>query len=401
MTKFRSIPLFVLFLTLYALIDRYCFTDFSGHTKILFDFLEHGSFPSPPLYFAVLYVCGEFFSWGLSLATHLTGAAPGPETIHASGYAVAVYFLMACFTVFKFLVAETVFRHIVERKNVTVHEQRRIGILVLLLLFAHPVSLFFRHMYLGFAAVNVWHNSSTIMMVPFAVWLFFLTRQWLTRPEASITTAVPVVIVAIVNILIKPSYCFVYVVVLPVIAFLTYRFSARFYHSLLITAVIALGILIQYILLYHVATDFETCGYTGTNSKVIISPFTVWFFYAGYVIPLNLLFSILFPLCVLWTYGRKVICDTGYQFAWLSFIVALLIFICVAESGPRLYHANFSWQLVPCTFILFLYSLALLYKHQGSGVSKFKYRLSQIAFCAHVLCGFVYVGRMILFHQYV
>jgi len=400
MKKFQYTLLFIFFFILYALIDRNCFTDNSGYTKILFDFLNHGSFPSPPLYFALLYIFGEFFCWGLAVATHLPGADLGISALRTTGYSMAVYFLWSCFAVIKFYFAEMLFKHIVDRQEIVALGEQRISILVLLLFFAHPLSLFFKHMYLGFAAVNVWHNSSTIMMVPFAIWLFALTRNWFTKADTAITAALPLVFVAIFNILIKPSYCLVYVIVFPVFSLITYRFSAKFYQSLLITACITLAIFIQYILLYYCTTDFESSGYTGTNSKVIISPFTVWFFYSGYLIPIKLLLSIMFPLCVLWTLGHRITRDPGYQFAWLGFFVALLIFICVAESGPRLYHANFSWQLIPANFILFLYSLALFYKNKTASISRFKYRLTQAVFYAHVFCGVFYVYRMISLHQY-
>ena len=92
---------------------------------------------------------------------------------------------------------------------------------------------YFMHagMYLGYYVPNVWHNSTLLCMMPFAIITYFLTicqfEHFDQRRNRLITLSV------VLGVLVKPSFFFVYVVACPICMFIKYRFRKEFFISLL------------------------------------------------------------------------------------------------------------------------------------------------------------------------
>lgn len=85
-------------------------------------------------------------------------------------------------------------------------------------------------MYLGYYVPNVWHNSTTIFLFPFAIFLFFLSckqlecycfkRNWI------------ITLLVILNVFIKPSFFFVFVCAYPLMLLYKYGLKKSFWLSI-------------------------------------------------------------------------------------------------------------------------------------------------------------------------
>ena len=136
----------------------------------------------------------------------------------------------------------------------------------------------------------------------------------------------------------------------------------------------------------------------GTGLKIDF--FNVWSFFSD-SIPLSFLASFLFPLVVFFVYPKKASSWYLYRYAWALSAAGLLVYITVSETGPREFHANFSWQVIMSMYTLFLVSVTLMV-YQMSGRSRWAWRewLVGGTFLLHVLAGVSYVVRYMVIEDF-
>ncbi|MGF2413936.1 MAG: hypothetical protein ACQUYJ_16510, partial [Ferruginibacter sp.] len=222
----------------------------------------------------------------------------------------------------------------------------------MLCVFALPGLNFFevKDFYLGQLAPNVWHNSTVIFLMPFAMLLFFKSYELLvlSKTAKNKNLLVQVGVLIVINVLIKPSFLFT---LLPsVFIFFVYNklfsqgSSNRFAH-LLPYIFGLLFIAVEYYIIYRLGYTSSVTSTQGETSKVIVAPFKVWQHFSSNIV-IAIITSLFFPLVYLAVSKGQVLKNKIVQFAVLNFVIGLSIWILFAEEGVRMFHGNFFWQVV-------------------------------------------------------
>ncbi len=269
---------------------------------------------------------------------------------------------------------------------------------LLLLTFSLPTPSSSGYFYIGQFPANVWHNSTTIFVMPFVVLLFWQSYRSLLEPTWRNMSLVG--LLAAVNLAAKPSFVICIGIVFPLFAFVRYRLSPPFWRVVSVMAVTFFLLLAQ--VLYTFKSSATDVLYLGrdTAAGLKIDFFNVWQFFSD-SIPLSFLASFLFPLAVFFAYRKKAYSWYLYRYAWALSAAGLLVYITVSETGPREFHANFSWQVIMSMYTLFLVSVILMV-HEMNRRSRWAWREWVVggAFLLHVLAGIAYVLRYIVVEDF-
>jgi hypothetical protein len=241
--------------------------------------------------------------------------------------------------------------------------------------------------YLGEIPPNVWHNPSTILLMPFAVGLFWSSLLFLRSGDVKYIRMS--LVLGVLNVLAKPSFVLCFLLVFPVVAFLRFGWSRETRLALFLTVLIACVLGVQYIYVYAAAPP----GSSDTStSGVTIAPFRVWNAYTSQI-PRALIDSYLFPAAALILGGTAVWRNRGVQYALALAMVGLVEYALLAEGGARLLDGNFTWQAVITQYILFLTLVAALVPWLRAGRWRIRKALIATAFAAHLWAGGNYLGH--------
>lgn len=260
----------------------------------------------------------------------------------------------------------------------------------LCLAFNFPVN-FSATWYLGQFSPNLWHNSTTIFLMPFALLLYFESLRYLRYPNGKSLWMMNIWV--LIGALIKPSFLFAFIPAFLILLLKEFKLSPSFFKGLIPLVVSFLGI--AWVGIYNFITNTYNEG-----GGVTIAPFKVWSNWSENI-PLSILASLAFPLAVLIFNISKLKFRTDYLFAWILMIPALLVYILFAEEGANwiVVASNFSWQLIVCNFILFMTSLkiSLEMDHQQRLLGRSVKTLLLGLFAAHVLFGMLYLIKIPIF----
>lgn len=269
--------------------------------------------------------------------------------------------------------------------------------LCMLFVFAIPLPSYLsddRYFYIGNYVPNVWHNSTILFLFPFAILLFDLSYKQLQLFDVKRNWWILGLIT--LNLFIKPSYFFVFLCVYPLMLLLKYKFKKEFWLSIIPLVVGFVLLMVEYIIIYKTAKP------TGKEaSSVIFLPFyRSPEFDELYLIPVAMIFSMFFPLLYSIFNFKKVIKNQIFWYTFLSFLVSVLIFLFISETGPRASHGNFYWQIVITTWFCFFVSLLALLKDFNIEGKTFKNKLLFSLFGIHVLMGVIYFVRILMTGSY-
>lgn len=255
------------------------------------------------------------------------------------------------------------------------------------LLFAMPLFNWwkFPEVYLGQVSPNVWHNPTSIVVLPLA-FLLFRAASSLT-PTAPPRNAAGAGALTLLAVLTKPNYV---LALLPCwLAQLAERLrrglpagAAGWRRPALVAALLigpAAG-----------ALAWQASRLGATGSAIAVDPLAVWRLYSPHI-PVSLLLSVAFPLAVLALHFRLARRQEPLALAWSVLLVAVLQMAWLAEPGPRFTHGNFFWASYTANYLLFVESAVVLIAAPRSGRSWAAWSLLG----AHALAGLVYVGRLI------
>jgi hypothetical protein len=224
---------------------------------------------------------------------------------------------------------------------------------LMLLSFSIPGDKFW---YLGQIPSNVWHNATTIFLMPFALLLFLTTYKQLIEP--SHRNNITIAVLCILNVLIKPSFFFVIAIVYPVFSLKYLGFTKRFVLNLL---PIFFG-LVMVFLLYYWFYVLNLGNFNPVKSGISIKPFSVWMFFSSNPFK-SLLISLIFPICYSLFYWKEFFVNTRLQYSTALYLFSLFLFIMMTETGPREFDGNFFWQCVVSSYIFFMVISSLLLKN--------------------------------------
>lgn len=277
--------------------------------------------------------------------------------------------------------------------------------IAMLFVFALPgINLFSANeYYLGQLPPNIWHNSTVIFLMPFSILLFFKTYGLLINGnEKAVQQQWQVFFLVIINALIKPSFLFT-LIPSVFLFFAWFKFFSPTYKKRLYLLLPFIGgivfIAIEYYLIF-MQTHISTVVSNNEKSSVVIAPFVVWKNYSPDML-VAFLTSCFFPVVYVVASKFGVLKNRMVQFAGVNYVIALAIWILFAEEGPRKFDANFIWQVIVATYLLFLsFLIQLVNDWKSPGISKTKKYIITTAFLLHFVWGVVYWIKIIIFKGY-
>ena len=265
--------------------------------------------------------------------------------------------------------------------------------LSMLFVFALPIPSYFsddHFFYIGNYVPNVWHNSTILFLFPFAMLLFELSYKQLEKYTSS--RNIWIFLLILLNLCIKPSYFFVFIIVYPILLLFKYKLKKEFWLSIIPLVIGFFFLILEYWIIYKTTTPSNK-----EASSVIFMPFyrNPEFADLG-LLPVSMAFSLLFPLLYTFFNLPKLMKNRLFWYTFLSFIVSVLIFLFISESGPRASHGNFYWQIVICTWFCFFVSLLSLLKDFRIQGKTFRNILLISLFSIHVIVGIIYFVRILV-----
>jgi hypothetical protein len=290
----------------------------------------------------------------------------------------------------------------------------KIAALALLFVYIVPVMFFlswfgvlekadYYYFYLGngnlnYFVPNVWHNSTLLCLMPFALLSYLLSVQQLESYDKKRNYFITLFVA--LGTMVKPSFFFIYAVAYPIVLYTRYRFSREFFYSLIPVLVGLLCVLYQYLTIY----DGE-----GESSVVIdvLPLFTVAFWQSHWP---YLLVSLALPIIFLFLYNKKIFREREFWFLLVMLVVALGINWCCNETGERADHRNFNWQTIVAMWFVFFYMLKTVLKtifgdnggkqSLSCGMLTLTNKIFIGLYGVHVLMGIIYLGRYLITKWY-
>lgn len=376
--SFTVVAVFIISLTIFASLIYFKIpTDIQDHAQMLVGFLN-GTLPIPanPLYYLSVYAL-SFFQQNMSVLL-----------------AISIFILSLAVTL-KFVITKKVFGDYIAggaREIGQLDKFVALACFLLIFVFSLPSTGILRGwFYLGQTPPNVWHNSTTIFLMPFALLLFWTSYKQLTNPKNYRIWIIVLLVIA--NVLVKPNFFWVFSIVYPLLLIIRIGINARFWLNIL---PVILGLLLS-------GTLYYLFSHNGGGGGIIISPFLVWSHFSSNI-PLSIVASIFFPLTFLSFYWKEMLRSLLLKYAILSYLVSILIFLTIAETGERQLHGNFSWQCMVSNYILFMVVFMLwLEKITSNGkLGKLAKKDKVIAssLIAHFIFGVAYLIKIFLSGSY-
>lgn len=320
----------------------------------------------------------------INLLTFFTGAKYPMRAV--------LVLLLAAANTAKYTIVREAFREWTSSKNAKWAAFAMLFVYIIpLMYFLKPLGIFLSadNMYWGYYVPNVWHNSTILCMMPFAIACYLLSvkqfKQYTDRRNKYIS------LFLVLSVLVKPSFFFVYVIAYPIIMLSQYGLSKTFSKSLL--PLLAGGICLVY--------EYVTIYYSGVNdgSSVVIDIaqlFTLDFWQSRI---LYLVVSLSLPLLFLCLYGRTIVRDPEFWFVLIMLVCGLGIMWCCREMGPRANDGNFHWQAIAAMWFVYFYMLKTAINSEVSPSLQwggYSQRAILIIFGLHVIMGFVYLGKFLV-----
>lgn len=296
-------------------------------------------------------------------------------------------------------------------------KQAMVASLSLLMVFVVPILFFLNlfgcalgedFMYLGYCVPNVWHNSTILLMMPFAILTYLLSVKQFEDYDKRRNGLISLFVV--LGTLIKPSFFLIYAVAYPILMFTKYQWKREFFLSLIPILCGCICVLYEYLTIYAPSTTVDIANESNSGVAIEIMPlFTIGFWKSRW---LKLMISMILPVAFVIAYWKEIIKDREFWFVFIMLFMALGISWCCHETGPRADHGNFGWQVIAAMWFVFYYMLKVILKESVQKVSVVKseattnpkesfLHLSKtnvflILYSLHVITGVWYLSRYLI-----
>lgn len=320
----------------------------------------------------------------INLLTFFTGAKYPMRAV--------LVLLLATANTAKYTIVREAFREWTSSKTAKLASFSMLFVYIIpLMYFLKPLGIFLSadNMYWGYYVPNVWHNSTILCMMPFAIACYLLSvkqfKQYTDRRNKYIS------LFLVLSVLVKPSFFFVYVIAYPIIMLGQYGLSKTFSKSLLPLLVGGICLVYEYVTIYYSGVN------DGSSVVIDIAQLFTLDFWQSHI--LYLVVSLSLPLLFLCLYGRTIVRDPEFWFVLIMLVCGLGIMWCCRETGPRATHGNFGWQTIAAMWFVYFYMLKTVINSEASpslqwgGYSR---KAMLIIFGLHVIMGFVYLGKFLV-----
>jgi len=236
--------------------------------------------------------------------------------------------------------------------------------------------------YLGQFTPNVWHNPTTIMLMPFSLACLLYLIKDVESDDAKISYSIVGSLFLVFSVITKPNFAMIFIPSLVVM----YVFSRNF---ITINKVFIYVMPTIIIMLWQYLRTFSTDQKEG----IIFDPMVVWLTYTPNPLG-SLLVSFAFPLAFILFFYNKIRNIWLFKFSWLMLIVSLSQFLLLSESGTRKFHGNFFWGVFCCLYIVFIVSIIeLILLYPGFKYYRTRYIVCAFILSLHFLSGIVFYIR--------
>ncbi len=356
-------------------------TDLQDHVYGLTLILKNHSFPIPPLYYFLLYLFSGFSA----------------DIGALSNVAIVILSLAVAL---KYYYSVDLIAGFYPNKKI----DPLLNVAIWLFIFSAPIVYNYKQMLFGRIATNFWHNSTTILLMPFALLLLSHSIKFLQLKQPEIKNVISIVFLGIINLLIKPSFLFPFIPTFLIMVGLTsglrsQLFKTAFYIALTLGALIFL----EYYSIYKM-TVIDAVRFKNDAKGLTIKPFYTFLMFSDgswAVMLLNFLAGLLFPVFCCLFFFKDILKEKGLIYVGILFLIAFLIGTLITEQGIMASNGNFLWQLHISNYILFLFLIKFIYDKfiQNSKIDK-RILLLIITFSIHVLSGFLYLAKIFYLRKY-
>ena len=262
--------------------------------------------------------------------------------------------------------------------------------------------------YMGVFSPNPYHNATYLAARPFAIVTFFLFVKILKYYEGQTNWKEFMLfgISLLVTTMTKPSFTLVFMSAAFVI--MVWRLIRAKGSNIVNSIKLGLFFLPTVIdLLYQYSGMFTSEQMSETDNSIRIGIGKVWSLYSGNI-PVAIVLGIGFPIAVGVFYWKKKRQESMFSFAWLFYIMSMLEFLFLYETGPRMEHANFAWGYMYGMFFIIVVS-AIYILQETIDIVQTKATIIRIGQCIiawgvygmHLVCGMMFLWHYWLGSFYV
>jgi hypothetical protein len=333
-----AIVVFLFMFCVFFFIVFFAVSDMSDHAYFAREMLKEGK----------LFLNNFLMYFLINLFSGFSG------TIHSTKAALVL--LLSVSNTAKYIIVKRAFREWCHSK------QAKVAALALLFVFVVPI-LFFLHflgwcsnedtMYLGYCVPNVWHNSTTLCMMPFAILTYVLSVKQFEDYDKARNGLISLYVV--LGTLIKPSFFFVYAVAYPIFMFAKFGVRKEFFFSVVPIICGCICVLYEYLSIYVPSATADVVAESSSSVAIDIMPlFTIEFWKTRW---LKLMISMILPIAFVIAYWKEIVKSREFWFVLIMLVMALGIYWCCHETGPRADHGNFGWQVISSMWFVYYYVL--------------------------------------------
>ena len=264
---------------------------------------------------------------------------------------------------------------------------------MLLLAIAMPLPNWWKQgIYLGQPSPNVWHNPTTIFCMPIVLTLF--SNAIRATETLKLSHAMQTGFLFVLCALAKPNFPLAFAPCCAVMLFVRLLchddINHRGFDLKQALSVMQSGAMMLSPLILLMGIQFVlTFGSSKPESSGIeLAPFKIWKQFSPNILA-SLFLGLAFPFLVLVLYTKRCWQNGSIVWAWLTFAIALVQLVLLAETGPRGSHGNFVWGSLFATSILFIYSAQVVFQSPRD----LRRRACEGILVVHALSGLWYLGK--------
>lgn len=275
-------------------------------------------------------------------------------------------------------------------------------IYAIILNFIHPIILPFVANGKGqwtvpYQVATVWHNSTYQCMKLFAVMCmhiyYIIQKNYLEKIRVShfiIFTA----LLTLTNF-VKPNFILAFAPTLAFYLAIDFFKNLKNRKSIINIFLLGFGVLISLsVLLFQSTVLYGENSPTGNNG-IEFGFMVVLQHFHKYPI-LSIFQSAAFPFFIILTNFKTIIKNRMYSFSVVMYIIALLMYLFLNETGARIYHGNFNWTIAFAVMMLFTIALCTFHntKNKDRKYKKLYLLCSYGLLSAHFIIGIIFFIRL-------
>jgi len=274
------------------------------------------------------------------------------------------------------------------------------------LLLVTPLQLFFpidQHLYFGYIGISIYHSPTMLLLKPLSLLAFcYALKSANSTSNNDLSSGIALALSLFFCGISKPNFLIIVLPAFVLFLLVTHRLkpvltNKYIYLSFFLPIFTVLGL--QFFQTFFFQDLSQATG--STESHIVVLPFETMAHYSNFLFQ-KLILSIAFPLLVFLCYPRSFIQDKAVILSSCCLFMGLVLTYFFAESGSRMYDGNFWWSGQMGLYLVFLFSVAFLFKNTKAltqkKIDKAKYSLCLALFFLHVAFGVFFYRQELLFN---